>query len=328
MKFARRFAVAASASLALMLQGCAATTTAQDSTAEAASTPLAVYGATMTVEIAPVFLAVRSLYPEGHEVKLGGVPSLIASENVADVATNAETQALRFSVKRPDIRIILTIVEGHYRIVARRSAGISSLADLKGKKIATLRNTSADYFLAKMLKEAGLTEADVEVVEVMPLENLDEAIQRHEIDAVAIWEPFSENALRALGNDAVEFSGKGIYRELFSLNTTAGALADPVKRAEIVKLVRAIMAANEDMKRDPSEAQALVAKHGGYPLEEVVASWPHHGWIAAVPDDILDVLVEEEIWLAGQEKRTPRTREELAPMVDRSIYDEARSAAQ
>ncbi len=323
MNIARRGTMAALLSIGMLVQGCA--TTRQEAAAEPpVAAPLAIYGATMTVEIAPVLLAVRDRYP-GAAVQLGGVPNLIGTERVADVATNAETQLLRQSTRRPDLRIIMTIVEGKYRIVARRSAGIASLADLKGKRIATLRATSADYFLAAMLEHGGLTASDVTIVNMFPLQNLVPAIEKREIDAVAIWEPFSENVLRALGGDAVEFSGKGIYRELFNLNTTAGALADPVKRRQIVELMRAIIDANARMNRNPAEAQALVAGSGGYTLEEVANSWVHHAYTAGFAEDMLDVLVEEEIWLAAEEKRQPRSREQLAPLIDRSAYEEARA---
>jgi NitT/TauT family transport system substrate-binding protein len=279
----------------------------------------------MTVEIAPVLLAVRNHYPDGTQVQLGGVVNLISADRKADLATNAETQALRQSVKRPDIRIVMTLVEGLYRIVARRSAGIEGIADLKGKRIATLRATSADYFLAKMLEREGLTASDVTVVEIIPLEDLVSAIETKQIDAVAIWEPFSENVLRALGTDAVALNGEGIYRELFNLNTTAGALADPATRKEIVSFMRAIIDANGEMNRNPAEAQAMVAKLSGYTLEKVVNSWPHHGFVASIPEDMLDVLVDEEVWLAAEEKRQPRSRAELAPLIDRSAYDEAKA---
>jgi len=322
MEFERRGVVAGLLSMPLLLPGCAAT--ARDRTAQPVAAPLSVAGATMTLEIASVFLAMRDRYPNGPAVRNGGVISLIAPENPADLATNAETQALRQSVKRPDIRIVMTLVEGLYRIVARRSSGINSLADLRGKRIATLRATSADYFLFKMLEHSGLTEADVTIVNMMPLENMAPAIQKGEIDAVAIWEPFSDNALRALGDDAIEFSGKGIYHELFNLNSTAGALADPVKRKEIVAFMRAIIAANERMNHDPSEAQAIVAKSGGYTLEEVAHGWPHHAFTAGFADNTLDVLVDQEKWLAAQESRQPRSRSELEQLIDKSVYEEAR----
>lgn len=324
MIFARSNRLTGLLAMTMLLHGCS-TMANQDKAPQSASSPLAVYGATMTVEIAPVLLAVRDHYPAGTAVHLGGVANLVSTDRTADVATNAETQLLRQSVKRPDLRVIMTLVEGHYRIVARRSAGITSLADLRGKRIATMRATSADYFLAKMLAHAGLTAADVTIVDIQPLEKLASAIKTHDIDAVAIWEPFSENALRALGSDAVEFSGKGIYRELFNLNTTAGALVDPDKRREIVALLRVITDATAAMNRNPADAQSLVAKSGGYTVGEVAHSWPHHAFTASFADDMLDVLVDEEIWLAEQEKRPARSREALAPLIDRSVLEEARA---
>ena len=73
--------------------------------------------------------------------------------------------------------------------------------------------------------------------------------------------------------------------------------------------------------------RAMVARSGGYTVEEVAHSWPHHGFVASFADDMLEVLVEEEVWLAGQEKRPPRSRAELAQLIDRSVYDEARALA-
>ena len=37
----------------------------------------------------------------------------------------------------------------------------------------------------------------------------------------------------------------------------------------------------------------------------------------------LDVLVLQEEWLAKRENRTPRTREQLATLIDTSVYQEA-----
>ena len=273
------------------------------------------------VELAPIHLAVHNKYP-GTVVKMGGVASLVA-ENPVDVAGNAETQVLRNYPKRRDIRIVMTLVEGNYSIVARRASGISSLADLKGKKIGTFMASSAQYFISKMLKHAGLTDADAHIMNIPSLQDMPGALRRGELDAVGIWEPFSENALHELGADAIEFSGKGIYREHYNVNTTAGALADPVKRAQIVHFLRDLIDATADMKRDPTMAQKLVAKSGGFTMEELARCWDRHTWLAGYADDMLDVLTEEEAWLAPIEKRPALTRAELAPIIDRSAYLEA-----
>ncbi|WP_235538187.1 ABC transporter substrate-binding protein [Sphingomonas sp. Root720] len=296
--------------------------------------PLAVRGSLATVEIAPVLLAARDHFPAGAEVRNGGIPNLVGAAPVAglgdggaaDLATHAETQALRYSVAHPDIRIILTVTEGFYRIVARRSAGIASVADLKGKRIAALQTTSSGYFLARMLASAGLGPDDVEVVRISPIEEMAKALAERKVDAVAIWEPHADNAARALGADAIELSGAGLYREMFNLNSTAAALADPAKRARIVGFVRAVIAAAAAIEADPRAAQALVAGTGGFTPDEVTRSWPHLAFPASLPSDLIDILAEEEKWLAVQERRPPRSRAELAKLIDASVLEEALAA--
>lgn len=307
-----------------LLTGCSTMGT------ESSLPPLAIRGSTATLEIAPVLLAARDHYAPGATVKNGGIGDLAApgpsgqraGESV-DLATHAETQALRYSVSRPDIRIILTVTEGRYRIVARRSAGIADLADLKGKRVATLATTSAGYFLARMLAQAGLSFADIEPVRISPIETMAGALARREVDAVAIWEPHAGNAVHAIGDDSIEFAGEGVYRELFNLNTTAATLADPQKRKGIVAFIRAVRASAERTRRDPAPAQALVAETSGLSSDEVSRAWPTLAFPARLAPDLLDVLVAEEEWLAAQDKRPPRSRAMLAQLIDASVYEEA-----
>ncbi len=293
--------------------------------------PIAVYGNKQTFEIAPVLVAAEDFYPGEATVRMGSLANLVGAppvpgfgeEGEADVATNAETQLLRYSVENPNLRIVLGVSEGLYRIVARRSAGIATVADLKGKAVATIPQTSSGYFLHRMLAEAGLSFSDIEAKPIVPLAGMTEALRQGEVDAVVIWEPESENAAQVLGDDMIEFSGEGVYRELFNLNTTAEKLADPATRAKIVRFVRAILDASEDLARDPARAKALVVESGGFSPEDVEDSWQHHRFAPGFPADLLDVMEVEEQWLAAQTDRPPRSREELAGLIDTSVYEEA-----
>lgn len=310
----------------LALSACATTGTAHEDPG-----PLAAYGNKQTFEIAPVLLAAEHHYPGEATVNMGSIANLVGAPPVqgfgevgeADVATNAETQLLRYSVENPNLRVILGVSEGLYRIVARRSAGIASVADLKGKAVATIPQTSSGYFLNLMLEKAGLAFGDIEAKPIVPLAGMTEALRNGEVDAVVIWEPESENAAQVLGEDLVEFSGEGVYRELFNLNTTAEKLADPATRARIVRFVRAIIDAAAELRRDPARAKALVIEAGGFPPEDVEDSWKHHRFEPGIPPDLLDVMELEEQWLAQQAGRTPRSREELATLIDTSVYQEA-----
>ncbi|HEY5758407.1 MAG TPA: ABC transporter substrate-binding protein [Steroidobacter sp.] len=289
----------------------------------------------------PIVYATEVLLPHETQLRPGGVPNLFKSDapnsdapkaqsidqrapfpGAADVAGNAETQALRTSVENPDLRIIMTVTEGVYRIVGRRSAGIAALADLAGKRIGVFENTSSAYFLHRMLGSTSLSEADVVIVPLRTRE-MTPAILAGEVDAIAIWEPESERAFAALGADAVHFQNPSIYRELFNLNTTVQALADSRKRAQIVRLVRALITAARQSETAPETIWPLVAARSGYPLDLVAAGWPHHRFPAALPDDLLDVLVAQETWLAAQAGRPARPRETLAQLIDASVLAEA-----
>jgi len=274
-----------------------------------------------TIESAPVFLAAQNPRDVRIELQSGGIPVLL--DGGVDAATNSETQALIRSVARPDLRIVMTVAECAYRIVARKSSGIRTIADLRGKRIGTPLNTSSAYYLAKVLERAKLKESDVTIVAVT-VPDMAGAIKRGAVDAVSGWEPGAEDSIRALGADAVTFQPPGLYRELFDLNTTTAVLNDPVRRRGLVAAVRATIAASTKVRTAPASAWPLLFERIGVPVATTSAVWNHFRFNAWIPEDALNVLVEEEQWVARQQKRAPRTRAQLQPLLDGSVLAEAR----
>lgn len=281
-------------------------------------TPLRASGAATVIELGAVHVAANGIYPGPITVGAGGVPTL--TSGMSDIATNAETQLLRESVDNPDLRVIFTVVESHYRIVARKSQGIRKLADLKGKRIAVPRNTSANYFLYKMLATAKLTEADITFA---PATDMTQALVDRKIDAIAMWDPETAKAIAAIGDDAITFQNPKVYRELFNLNTTAKVLADPAKHRAVVEFLRSLITAIDKMKAHPQEFWPYISTKVNCPVDLLEKSWPelHHN--QNIAPDLLNVMVEEEKWVAKERNRTPRTRAQLATLIDGSILKEA-----
>ena len=282
--------------------------------------PLRVAVNMTTVESAPVFLAAQGA--AGREMTLtgGGIPLLV--NRTADVATNSETQILVRSVESPDLRVVITVAECEYRIVARRSAAIRRLADLRGRTIGTPAGTSAEYYLSKMLRTVKLDEPDVTVVP-MAVADMAAAMKRGEVAAVAGWEPGAQDSIGALGADAIVFQDRKIYRELFNLNTIAGVLGDPAKRRALVELVRAIVEASRDVRTRPADGWPLLSSRINVPRATIATVWQHFRFPAALPADLLDVLVEEEQWVAARQKRSPRSRAQLQTLIDDTVLREA-----
>lgn len=272
-----------------------------------------------TIETLPIYLVEREPAGAGVELSGGAIPSLIAGK--VDVVTNAETQALLRSSANPEIRVILTVAEYRYRIVARRSAGIRTAMDLRGKKIATSLNSSAHFYIVKTLRGAGLSETDVTVVGMTPPE-MPAALARGDVDAVSIWEPAAEKSAMMLGPDAVILRGPD-YRERFNLNTTTAILADPAKRAAVVDLVRAIIRTSQTVRDNPREVQPAVAARLALPVETVAATWELFQFPASIPDDLLEGMAEQEPWMAKNQNRAVRPREAIAALIDASVWREA-----
>jgi len=282
---------------------------------------LRIAGNMTTIELAPVLVAANGLYSGRVTVINGGIPNLMRGE--VDAATNAETQLLRQSVDDPSLRVILTEAESFYRIVARRSAGISSVKDLRGKKIAIALYTSAHYYLVKSLALAGVEESAVMVVPFMPITGMSAALKAHQVDAVAIWEPESENSAAALGSDAIVLQNRTVYRELFNLQTSTKVLSDPAKRRALVEFLKSLIKASAGLRDRPREFWPLLSTKLQYTEAVIERSWPQLRYSGSIAADLLDVMTEEEQWVAKETKRAPRTRGQLATLIDRSLLEEA-----
>jgi NitT/TauT family transport system substrate-binding protein len=72
----------------------------------------------------------------------------------------------------------------------RPDLGVRSFADLRGKRIATTRRTTAHIFLDRALRANNLTSSDVEIVNQRMSDNV-AAFIAGEVPAVALWVPFN-----------------------------------------------------------------------------------------------------------------------------------------
>ena len=329
MMLSRRKLALAAASLVAPV-GRAARAQGSQATREGGPSPLRVASNPTVIE-AGVLLRAVELWTAGRATTVdGGIANLWASTpeasatGVADLAGNSETQMLYLSARNPGSRILLTLAEGRYRVVGRRSAGISGPDSLRGKRIATQVDASAGYFLRSVLDHAALAASDVTVVNLPP-PRMTEALLAGSIDAMAIWEPEPQRAMELLGGDAVEFRPPGVYRELYSLYASDDALSNPNSRKQVVSFVRSMIAACHEAATDPDRTQALIAERTQYDVALVRACWSHISFPCALPDDLLDTLVAEERWCADQAKRAPRNREQLMQLIDPSILGEANS---
>jgi len=277
-----------------------------------------------TIESAPVFLAERSPGVQIVPVPNGRVAMQQLLHGDVDAATGSETQMLLNSIAEPGIRIVVTLAEARYRIIARRSAGIRRIEDLRGKKVAATVNTSSQYYLREMLRKAGMRlESDVRFVNLEG-PDMPAALKQGDVDAVAIWEPHAQNSLEALGSDSVDLQNAAVYRERFNLNTTTRVLQDPAKRRALVEFLRAVSRASDLARRQPVQARALLAPFINTPEATMEHVWNRFVFPANLPGDLPAVLGDVEIFVAAVQYRQPRPRASLSVFIDPSLLSAAK----
>ncbi len=242
---------------------------------------------------------------------------------LADVGTNYDTQFLRYSATHPEMRILFCVTRGRYHIVARRSAGIASVKDLRGKRVGTFPRTSSSYYLSRELAANGLRENDVEIVGLAPIFEISKALIDKRVDAISIWEPAAQAGKDGIGDDAIELNTPGASDHYFNLNSTAEKLANPGKRRQIVELTRHIIRASKLVKEKPHIGCEWLEKATGYERGLIDRAFHQHDYCACIAPNQLDVLVNQDQWVAQEQGRAPRTRQELATLIDNSVYHEA-----
>ncbi|WP_051027232.1 ABC transporter substrate-binding protein [Nocardia higoensis] len=83
-------------------------------------------------------------------------------------------------------------------ILVGKDSPIASVADLKGKKVAVTKGSSANANLLRQLQKAGLGLGDVEPVYLAPADGY-AALTRGDVQAWAVWDPYTAIAENEVG---------------------------------------------------------------------------------------------------------------------------------
>ncbi len=162
----------------------------------------------------------------------------------------------------------------HYVLAVDNSKGgdgvvankdITSIADLKGKKVAFEQGSVSQFFLNALLKDAGMTEADIEPVN-MAATDAGVAFAAKQVDAAVTWEPaLSQGAKSEHGHMLLTSADKpGLITDVVA-TTAETAVA---KKDDIAAFVRAWYKAVDYSKSNPDDANAIMAKGVGGWLED------------------------------------------------------------
>ncbi len=188
-------------------------------------------------------------------------------------ASNGVSQGLPYDV------IAIYDVIGNAEALAAR-APITSIADLKGKKIAAPFGSTTHYSLLQILKLNGIKSEDVTLLDLNPSDLL-AAWTRGDIDAAYVWQPtlqklYDSGGKKLIGSDEVAAKGFPTFDLAVATRDFSSTYPELVA-AYVQTLSRAV----EYYRANPSEATKAIAEELSITPEEAKAQIDGLIWLTA-----------------------------------------------
>ncbi len=210
-------------------------------------------------------------YEEYYEKELGVDVNIVKFDSGKDVNTAIAAGSVDISElgsaptalglsSGTDFEVIWAgdIIGSAESLVVTEDSGIESVADLAGKKIATPFASTAHYSLLNAIKAEGLSETDVELLDLQP-DDIYAAWKRGDIDGAYVWYPVLDELLSD-GGKVVTHSGELAEQGIITADLTVVRSAYAEANPDVVtKFIQAQIKANDVILNDADKAAEEVA---------------------------------------------------------------------
>ena len=111
------------------------------------------------------------------------------SVDIAAIGSSPVARGLSAPLNIPyQVAFVLDVAGDNEALVARNGTGITGVAGLRGKKVATPFASTSHYSLLAALAQAGVKESEVDIVDLEP-QDIQAAWSRGDLDAAYTWLP-------------------------------------------------------------------------------------------------------------------------------------------
>ncbi|HGL4259089.1 sulfonate ABC transporter substrate-binding protein [Burkholderia dolosa] len=175
-------------------------------------------------------------------------------------------------------------------VFVKSDSPIRSLADLRGRKVALQKGSSANYLLLEALKKAGVRYDEIQPV-YLPPADARAAFESGNVDAWAVWDPYY-----AAAQNALKVRTLSDYTGLTPTNNFYEATRDFAQQHPDVigAILKQARETGQWVNGHPADTAALLAPKVGLP-QPLVETWIKRVPFGAVPIDDRIVAVQQRV---------------------------------
>ncbi len=163
----------------------------------------------------------------------------------------------------------LSNVTRNVAVLVPKGSKITSVSQLKGKKIAVAEGTSGDYHLLYELQQAGLSPKDVQLVNLQPAQGYS-AFESGAVAAWDVWPPFVQEA-EAKGAKNIATNPKFPGDNSFEIAADS-SISSPAKAKEITEYLTVLNRAHRWANTHPAQWAKTWGAATGLPSSIMVAA--------------------------------------------------------
>src|ERR1700737_863208 len=205
-------------------------------------------------------------------------------------------------VRSDSLRILCTMATSPNNFKMATLTSITSLSNLKGKKVGTVSGSSTDYLWALVAKKLEIPESGLDVVGVTPPE-LVPALVRGDVQAFFSWEPWPTKAIEIAGKDKVHIlasSGDVGYFQSFVVVGNKNFLQ--AKPDVTARVLAALRDATDYLNNERADAIKIAATRNKMTPEMAEYIVGLYTFKVDLAESMLAGARTEEAWMRGKER--------------------------
>jgi ABC-type nitrate/sulfonate/bicarbonate transport system substrate-binding protein len=190
-------------------------------------------------------------------------------------------------------------------VIADAAAGIERPADLEGRRVGLMLGTSGHFGWHQFAGHHALADNAITLVHI-PVDRQRDAVLSGAVDAVATWEPWSNQMRNQLGDRAREFTFRQLHSVSWLLVARETTLAEHPGLAE--RILRGYATALDIIDREPERALRLHAEATGTEIDDLTQQFADILWGLRLDWPVIADLETQFHWLT-------QDRDGLAPSI-------------